>query len=177
MSDSGWNLSIGNLEGQLISDIHLENIYLRNSDGSLVLFCETSALNLDFTQIITGKWALSNLVFDNVLITLKEAEDEIDLDMQFMERLAYNGLRVKSLSVNQSSILVKEGLNEKLYSFEASGRLQPDGEAVSFHVSHATVHDFQTDHQLDLKRGKLKLGASQASASNLSAVFNGYQIL
>ena len=176
MSDSGWNLSIGNLEGQLISDIHLENIYLRNNDGSLVFFCETSALNLDFSQIITGNWALSNLVLDNVLITLKEAEEEIDLDMKFMERLGYNGLRVKSLSVNQSSILVKEGLNEKLYSFEASGRLQPDGEAVSFHVSHAMVHDFQTDSQLDLESGKLRLGASQASASNISAVFNGYQI-
>ena len=176
MSDSGWNLSIGNLEGQLISDIHLENIYLRNNDGSLVFFCETSALNLDFSQIITGNWSLSNLVLDNVLITLKEAEEEIDLDMKFMERLAYNGLRVKSLSVNQSSILVKEGLNEKLYSFEASGRLQPDGEAVSFHVSHAMVHDFQTDSQLDLESGKLRLGASQASASNISAVFNGYQI-
>ena len=86
MSDSGWNLSIGNLEGQLISDIHLENIYLRNNDGSLVFFCETSALNLDFTQIITGNWALSNLVLDNVLITLKDAEGSGGLNMGFMEK-------------------------------------------------------------------------------------------
>ena len=32
-------------------------------------------------------------------------------------------------------------------------------------------------HQLDLESGKLRLGPSQVSASNISAVFNGYQIL
>ncbi|HIC74057.1 MAG TPA: hypothetical protein EYO92_03080, partial [Candidatus Marinimicrobia bacterium] len=176
MSDSGWNLSIGNLEGQLISDIHIENVYLRNTDGSLVFFCETSDLNLDFTQIITGNWALSNLVLDNVLITLKDAEGNGELNMEFMEKLAHNDLKVKSLSVLRSSILVKEGTNERLYSFEASGRLQPDGETMSFHVSHAMFHDFQTDNQLNLEDGELKLGASFVSASNVSGDLNGYQI-
>ena len=176
MSDSGWNLSIGNLEGQLISDIHIENVYLRNTDGSLVFFCETSDLNLDFTQIITGNWALSNLVLDNVLITLKDAEGNGELNMEFMEKLAHNDLKVKSLSVHRSSILVKEGTNERLYSFEASGRLQPDGETMSFHVSHAMFHDFQTDNQLNLEDGELKLGASFVSASNVLGDLNGYQI-
>ena len=70
---NGWELSVSDLDGQLSSDLNLKNIYLKKKDGSIILFCERSVLNLDFTQIISGNWALSNLLMDNLLVTLNQS--------------------------------------------------------------------------------------------------------
>lgn len=176
MVDSGWSLSVGNLEGQLTSDITLENLHLRNRDASIVFFCETSELNLDFTQIVSGNWALSSLALDNVLVTLKDVGHDSEFNMGFVEELAQHGLRVQALSINRSSLLVKEGLTEKLYSFELSGNLEPQAESLSFHFDNAQFRDFQTGTELDLQGGEMKVGASLASASDLSGLLNGYRI-
>ena len=97
---NGWELSISDLDGQLSSNLRLNNIYLKKKDGSIVLFCERSVLNLDFTQIFSGNWALSNLLMDNLLITLNKEGKDNDFSMDFIEELAQSSLRIKSFSIN-----------------------------------------------------------------------------
>ncbi|MEE2876941.1 MAG: translocation/assembly module TamB domain-containing protein [Candidatus Neomarinimicrobiota bacterium] len=175
--DSGWDLSVGNLKGQLTSDILLENLYLRNSDRSIVFFCETGDLNLDFTQIASGNWALSRLSLDNMLVTLKEDESASDYSIEFIEQLSRNGLRVKEFSVNRSSILIKDGLTEKLYSFDLAALLQSDDNMLSMTIESGTFQDFQTGTEVSVYSGEARMGATIVKANAMVGTINGYQVM
>ncbi len=174
--EHGWDLSIGNLDGRLTSDIRLENVYLRNSDRSAVFFCETGDLNLDFTQIASGNWALSKLSLDNMLVTLKQTDGPADLSMDFTADLARNGLRVKSFSINRSSLLIKDGPKEMLYSFDAIGRLRSYDEMVSMIIDSSSFQDFQTGTEVTLSAGEARVGAAVIEATGITGTINGYSV-
>ncbi|MBH31295.1 MAG: hypothetical protein CMG71_04805 [Candidatus Marinimicrobia bacterium] len=174
--ESGWDLSIGNLEGQLTSDIRLENVYLRNRDRSIIFFSETGNLNLDFTQIVSGNWALSNLLLDNMLITLKETEQPANFSLNFTEELARSGLRVKTFAVNRSSILLKKGSTEKLYSFDVTGRLRSNDDMVAIMIDTSSFQDFQSGMEVTISSGQARMGTAVAEASGMAGTINGYQV-
>ena len=173
---NGWELSVSDLDGQLISNIKIENVYLRKKDSSIVLFCERSVLNLDFTQILSGKWALSNLLMDNLLITLNQDDDSKNYKTNFIEELAESGLRVKYFSINQSSIRVHQQLKEQLYSFDASGKINSNDENLDISLSSAKFHDFQSDLDLNIKEGKLSFDQTNISAKGIIGTLNGYDV-
>ena len=173
---NGWELSVSDLDGQLSSDLNLKNIYLKKKDGSIILFCERSVLNLDFTQIISGNWALSNLLMDNLLVTLNQEGDEYDFSVDFIKELAQSSLRVKSFSINQSSIRIQKELIDKLYSFDAFGKIKSNNETLDVIFSSGKFHDFQSGLDLQINRGKLIFDGYNASAEQFIGILNGYHV-
>ena len=173
---NGWELSVSDLDGQLSSDLNLNNIYLKKKDGSIILFCERSVLNLDFTQIISGNWALSNLLMDNLLVTLNQEGDEYDFSVDFIKELAQSSLRVKSFSINQSSIRIQKELIDKLYSFDAFGKIKSNNETLDVIFSSSKFHDFQSGLDLQINRGKLIFDGYNASAEEIIGTLNGYHV-
>ena len=65
---------------------------------------------------------------DNLLVTLNQEGEDNDFSVDFIKELAQSSLRVKSISINQSSIRIQQELIDKLYSFDAFGKIKSNNE-------------------------------------------------
>lgn len=133
LKDNGWSISIESLDGRFTSDVYLRNLYLRKEDGSTVVFSEEAKVNLDFSRILTGDWALSHLSLGDGFITVRTAGDEAArTDFGFVDNLTSHGFQIRELDLSNTSLIVQSKTGENLYSFDFHGEIASRGRALAF---------------------------------------------
>ena len=176
IKDNSWNLSLGDINGSLFSDIELKDIYFRNQDGTISLFSESVKLNLDYSSIFTGSWGLSNLFFNNVLLSIDSKNEQKLDDINFIGRLAKKELKSKKIAISNSSLILKNKNTENIYKFETDGKLISQNDVLSFEINNFFAKDYYSDNIINLNRGKVRLSSDNISLRNINGKFNQHTI-
>ena len=176
IKDNSWSLSLGDINGSLFSDIELKDIYFRNEDGTISLFSESVKLNLDYSSIFTGSWGLSNLSFNNILLSIDSKNEQKLDDINFIGRLAKKELKSKKIAISNSSIILKNKNTENIYKFETDGKLISHNDVLSFEINNFFAKDYYSDNIINLNRGKVRLSSDDISLRNINGKFNQHTI-
>ncbi len=163
--DHGWNLSIEELNGDLISDVQAENVYLKKSDGSMTIFGETATFDIGITELLAGNFILDHLSVDNVLVTYKQKEVHrkpsltslntlIDLNLK---TLLNSKIDINDLDLKNVSILVQNNSDETLYNIDYSGRIINSKNDVVFGVDFFKLTDLEGNIQFNLIESEIEV--------------------
>ena len=97
LESNDWSLSLVEIDGKLTSDVTLRSVYLRSGDGSVVIFCENVLLNLDLSRILSGKWGIDELAFDNAIVTVRNNKENSIENLSFITDFLENDFSVSTL--------------------------------------------------------------------------------
>lgn len=165
LRDNGWTISVESMDGRFTSDIIFRNLYLKNDDSSVSIFSERSRVNLDFSKILTGKWAVSDLECENALVTLKMGGGESrQRELTFVKDLAHKGFSIRNLSVKETSLIVQDSLGESLYAFDLEGQIHSQDDFLRIRPRNFHVTDLKTRRHLILTGGEIDLGPRHVAA-------------
>ena len=177
IQDNSWNLSLGKINGSLYSDIELKDIYLRSTNGDISLYSESIILNLDFSSIFSGSWAFSNISLNGVLCTINSKNNHQKLNkIDFIDRLAKNQLKSKNISINNSSLIVKNENTESIFKFDADGKLYSENDILSFEINKFFVKDYYSENLVQIDKGKIRVSSKDFSLRNIKGKLNKYSI-
>jgi len=175
IKDNSWNLSLGEINGNIYSDIELKDIYLRSRNGDISLYSESITLNLDFSSIFSGSWAFSNIVLNGVLCTINSKNKEQKLiKIDFIDRLAKNHLKSKKISINNSSIILKNENTESIFKFDTEGQLYSQNNILTFQINEFFAKDYNSENLIKINKGKIRLSSKDFSLRNINGQLNQY---
>lgn len=172
LRDNGWVISVESLDGQFTSDVFLQNLYLKKDDGSIIIFSEESKINLDFSQILSGHWAISALSCKNAYITVKRADGQEINELAFVRELAQNGFNIRNLNVEQTSLIIQKDNEEHLYTFDLDGRVYSREASLTFSPTNLQVIDLQSKTTIAVDEGEIEFSTMAIAAKTLAGTVN-----
>jgi len=133
LQDHGWELSLGNVSGTITSELHLNNIYLKKDDGSVVLYSENSLINLNLIQILSGRWVIDEFSLHNAIVTVKSSQNsDGDFDLNFISLLTDHNFSINWIKVVNTSVIIHDNQNEHLYILNLSGHIESQDQEIIF---------------------------------------------
>ena len=172
LEENGWRISIEKIEGQLTSDIDVHNLYLRKTDGSAVFYTDHARINFDLSQILSGKWAVSEARSDNALVTIERTSQKEMGELSFVTDLSRNGLSIRELSIGRSALIVRKGEDETLHSFSFEGSVGTRAGGLTIALSEFRFGDLKGENNLRLVDGEFALSAANLVATEVTGTFN-----
>lgn len=167
LRENGWVMSVESMDGQFTSDVLLKNLYLRKIDGSMTIFSESSLLNLDFSEILAGNWAISELACENALITMKQGRGQGLQEITFIEDLIRRGFGIRNLHITKTSVIVQDGARERLYAVDLNGRISSERGLLAVSPENFEIIDLQTRTNATVTGGKVEVTSSGIHARML----------
>lgn len=172
LEENGWRISIEKIEGQLTSDIDVHNLYLRKTDGSAVFYTDRAEINFNFSQILSGKWAVSKVRSENALVTIDKTSPQAIGEVSFVTDLSRNDFNIQELHLGRSALIVREGENETLYSFRFKGSIDTRDGGLIVTSSEFRFGDLEGKNILQLTGGEFSLSAVDLAAREVTGTLN-----
>jgi len=173
LKENGWTITVDSVDGQLTSDIYFQNLNLEKTDGSIKIHCDQVKINLDYTQILAGNWAISQLSCKRPKITLKLKEGERGQKFSFVEKLARNGFNIRELSVETTFLNILEGKSDRLYEITTTGKIYSSSGSLIFSPTTLQIIDFQNDlAKITVKNGEIELGETTINTQIVDGTAN-----
>ncbi|MFQ6676251.1 MAG: hypothetical protein ACE5LH_07905, partial [Fidelibacterota bacterium] len=176
LKDNGWTLTIESLDGRFTSDVYLKNLYLRKKDGSATVFSEKARVNLDFSRILTGDWAISDLSLEDGFITVRTGGEGDRSGLAFVDKLTSHGFHIRDLNLTNTSVIVQSGSRENLYSFDFGGEVTSRGRSLSFVPERVRVTDVGNRRTFEIGDGEIDLTDDQLSVRDVKGRVNGVPV-
>ncbi|MFQ6616119.1 MAG: hypothetical protein ACE5HZ_05040, partial [Fidelibacterota bacterium] len=172
LNDNGWSIAIESLDGRFTSDVYLKNLYLRKEDGSAVVFSQEARVNLDFSRILTGDWAITSLLLEDGFITVRTGGEGAGTDLGFVDKFTSHGFGIRELSLTNTSLIIQTGSGEDLYSFDFNGEVVSRGRSLAFVPERIRFQDVGSRRSFRISDGEIALTRHTVSATGLKGDVN-----
>lgn len=176
LQENGWSISIESLEGRFTSDVYLRNLYLRKEDGTAAVFTEKAKVNLDFSRILAGDWAISHLSLRDGFITVKSGQEAAKREFEFVDRLASRGFSIRELNLTNTALIVGSGSRENLYSLDLGGKLESRGKTLTFFPEKVRVTDVGNRRDFQLDAGEFVLSTHDLRVKGMEGQVSGVPV-
>jgi len=176
LQDHGWNLSIDELKGDLISEVQAENVYLKKSDGSMTIFGETATLDIGIIELLAGNFMIDHLAVNNVLVTYKQKEVHRKPSFNSLYTLLNSKIDINDLDLKNVSILVQNNSDETLYNMDYSGKIINSKNSVVFGVDFFRLTDLEGDIQFNLSESQIEVEEDLIAFNLKDGLFNNLPV-
>ena len=171
LESNDWSLSLVEIDGKLTSDVTLRSVYLRSGDGSVVIFCENVLLNLDLSRILSGKWGIDELAFDNAIVTVRNNKENSIENLSFITDLLENDFSVSTLRMSSATLhLIDESQEptiETLYTVDLAGEIISGDEALQFEPWDLHITEYSGREKIRLESGIINIGPTFVEGEEL----------